>query len=333
MNTFGRAFRVHIWGESHGPSVGVLVDGCPPGIPLTPDDLAADLDRRRGGRPGTTTRVEPDTPSFDSGVFQGHTTGSPIAIRFGTQDARPGAYTHIRHTPRPGHADLVAHHRFGGYADPRGGGHFSGRLTVGLVAAGAIARRIITPTKVEARLLEVGGSADIEGALAAARAAGDSAGGLLACEAAPMPRGLGEPFFDSLEGLISQAVFAIPGIKGIEFGAGFACASMQGSECNDAILDLDGRCASNRAGGITGGISTGMPLTLRVAVKPTPSIAKPQATVDLRDGSPATVSTRGRHDSCIALRMPVIVEAAVALVLADLVMLRRLTPGPLDPDI
>jgi len=317
MNSFGRVFRVSVAGESHGPAIAVLIDGCPPGVPLTAGEFTADLARRRGGRPGTTARVEEDVPEILSGLFDGRTTGSPLLVLFRNRDAQPGAYDDLVHTPRPGHADWTAWFRSGGFNDPRGGGHFSGRLTVAIVAAGVVAKKLIAPAEVHAHLVEAGGSTDIDSTVERARADGDSIGGLIECRASGVPPGLGEPFFDSLESLISHAVFAVPAVKGIEFGAGFAAARMRGSVMNDAILDVSGRTATNHAGGINGGISNGNEIVFRVAVKPASSIAKPQRTVDLETGKAAEISIGGRHDACIALRVPVVIEAATAIVLAD----------------
>jgi chorismate synthase len=326
MNSFGRMFRVHIFGESHGPAVGVLVDGCPAGLPLAPADFEADLERRRAGRRGTTPRREPDRPDIGSGVLEGRTTGAPLLIRFANEAADPSAYDRFRTTPRPGHADFTARTKFGGWNDGRGGGHFSGRLTVGLVAAGVLAKKCIEPVRVSARLVEAGGGADIEAAVERALAEERTIGGLVACEATGVPAGLGEPFFDSVESLLAHILFAIPAVKGVEFGAGFALARMTGAAANDPFVGTDGRTETNHAGGVNGGITNGNPLVFRVAVKPTPSLPTPQRTIDLATGQPAEVTGAGRHDTCIALRAPVVVEAAAALVLADLLLLEQKRP-------
>jgi chorismate synthase len=323
VNTFGRLLRVHLFGESHGPMVGVLLDGCPAGLPLAPGELEAELARRRAGAPGTTPRREADQPRVLSGLHQGRTTGAPLLIAFDHGDVDPAAYAGLERTPRPGHADLTARHKYAGCADPRGGGHFSGRLTVGLVAAGVLAKRLLLPARVEARLLEAGGQPDALAAAVDAAAAGDSVGGLLECRAGGLPVGLGEPFFDSVEGLLSHALFALGGVRGVEFGAGFAAARMRGSQCNDPILDPSGRTATNHAGGVNGGLTNGNELVFRVAVKPTSSIALPQQTVDLESGQPVELRVPGRHDACHALRLPVVVEAVTALVLADLLLIQR----------
>jgi chorismate synthase len=318
MNSFGRIFRVSLVGESHGPAIGVMIDGCPPGIPLSPADFDHDLARRRGGgRAGTTPRREDDVPQVLSGVFNDRTTGAPILATIANRDARPSAYAELADRPRPGHADWTAWHKYRGFNDPRGGGHFSGRLTVALVVAGVLARKVIAPAEVASTIVEIGGTADYESLIEEARVAGDSLGGIIECRASRVRPGLGEPFFDSLESLISHAVFAVPAVKGIEFGAGFAAARMRGSELNDAILDRAGRTATNRAGGINGGISNGNEIVFRVAVKPASSIATPQRTVDLKTGEPVEIRIGGRHDACIALRAQVVLEAVTAIVLAD----------------
>ena len=324
MNTFGQSFRLSIFGESHGKCVGVVIDGCPAGLALSPGDLAPDIDRRRPGGPGGTPRHEPDVPEILSGILNGRTTGAPLMILFANQNARPGDYEALRDIPRPGHADLVARMKFGGFNDPRGGGHFSGRLTLPLVAAGAVARKLLAPATLEAVLLEVGGSMDIEGTVRAAAEDGDSVGGLVECRGTGFPRGLGEPFFDAAESMIAHAVLAIPGIAGIEFGAGFAVSRMRGSVCNDVPVDPAGTTSTNHCGGMTGGITNGNRLVFRVAVKPPSSIRREQDSVDLGTGLPVRLSVPGRHDACIALRAPVVVEAAAAVVLADLMLRQQL---------
>ncbi len=323
MNTFGRLFRVNILGESHGDCVGILIDGCPPGISVSPGIFTADLERRKSGRPGTTKRKEEDVPIIKSGVFQGKTTGAPILILFENKDIDSRAYERIKDTPRPGHADFVAFKKYGGFNDYRGGGIFSGRLTVGLVAAGVIAKKIILPVKVEANLVEVGGLKNIDEAIALALENNDSVGGIVECRAQNLPIGLGEPFFDSIESLISHMAFSIPGIKGIEFGAGFACSTMTGSEFNDAIIDKDGKTRTNNAGGINGGITNGNELVFRVAVKPPSSTQKKLDTVHIKTGEKVDLVVGGRHDVCIALRIPPILEAVTAIVLADLMLMAK----------
>jgi chorismate synthase len=306
MDSFGRLFRVSLSGESHGPAVGVLVDGCPAGIPLAEADFQSDLARRRPGARGTSARAEEDKLEFQSGVFQGRTTGAPILIRIANEAQDPSAYEAIKDTPRPSHADYVGYVKSGGFRDYRGGGHFSGRLTVGLV--------------------EAGGDPNIDRAVDEAVRAKDSIGGVVACEAHCVPPGLGEPWFDSAESLLSHILFSIPGVRGVEFGAGFEAARMKGSEHNDPIVGPGGQTLTNNAGGINGGITNGNPMILRVAVKPTPSIPREQRTVQLGTGLARAVAAAGRHDVCIALRVPVIVEAACAAVLADLMLIEQLVP-------
>jgi len=322
VNSYGRVFRLSIFGESHGPAVGILLDGVPPGLPLETADFEEDLGRRRSGKPGTTARREPDLPTLVSGIYQGKTNGAPLLIEFANSDRRPGDYTALKDTPRPGHADFTAAMKYDFHNDPRGGGHFSGRLTVGLVAAGVVAKKLIQPVRVQSELLEVGGEKDYTALLEEAVQAGDSLGGIISCRADDLPAGLGEPWFDSVESLISHLVFSIPAVRGIEFGTGFAAARMRGSQHNDPLLASDGRTATNHAGGINGGITNGNQLEFRVAVKPTSSISRPQRTVNLRTGEEVELEIEGRHDSCIALRVPVVVEAATAVVLADLLMLK-----------
>lgn len=339
MNSFGKLFRVNIFGESHGESVGICIDGCPAGLPLKVEDFLHDIERRKGGtQKGTTPRQESDLPIFKSGIFNDTTTGAPITILFENNNTRSGDYQKQRAVPRPGHADFVAHQKFGGFEDYRGGGHFSGRLTVALVAAGVIAKKLLlalTPEKnkpasgnisVIASLLEIGGEKDIEKGLQKAIDAKDSIGGIVECRVNGLPIGLGEPFFDSAESLLSHAVFAIPAIRGIEFGTGFAAARMFGSEHNDAITDQHGTTRTNHAGGIVGGISNGNELVFRIAVKPTSSTPKVQETLNWETGEIETFSVKGRHDLCIALRVPVVLEAVTAMVLADLMLTAQKTP-------
>jgi chorismate synthase len=326
MNTFGRVLRVSILGESHGLGLGAVIDGCPAGLPLAPEDFEPDLARRRAGAKGTTPRREADVPLLRTGVHQGRATGAPLLVWFDNADVRSSAYDKLAEAPRPGHADLVARQKYGGFNDPRGGGHFSGRLTAALVAAGVVAKKLMPGVAIEARATEVGGTADVERAVDEALAAKDSVGGLIECRARGVPAGLGEPFFDSAESLLAHALFSIPAVKGVEFGLGFEASARRGSQVNDEIVDAQGRTRTNHAGGINGGITNGNELALRVAIKPTPSIARPQRTVNLSTGEEVELSIGGRHDACIALRAPVVVEAAVALVLADLMLLEERIP-------
>jgi chorismate synthase len=334
MNSFGRMFRISIFGESHGESVGIVVDGCPAGMPLTVEDFLPDLERRKGGtQKGTTPRQEEDLPIFKSGLFNNKTTGAPITILFENKNIRSGDYEKQRDVPRPGHADFVAHKKFAGFEDYRGSGHFSGRLTVALVAAGVIAKKILlTPYPlstngegigVRSSILEIGGEKDLDKGLQKAIDAKDSIGGIIECRVAGLPVGLGEPFFDSAESLLSHIVFAIPAVRGIEFGTGFAAAKMFGSDHNDPIENMEGKTRTNHAGGIVGGLTNGNELIFRIAIKPTSSTPKEQNTLNWETGKVETASVKGRHDLCIALRVPVILEAVTAIVLADLMMLEQ----------
>lgn len=320
MNSFGQIFRISIFGESHGACVGITIDGCPAGIPLKVDDFQEDLQRRKPGASGTTPRVEEDAPKIMSGVFNDTTTGAPVTILFENNNTRSKDYSELRKTPRPGHADFVLHEKHNGYNDYRGGGHSSGRLTLALVAAGVVAKKVLKDIVVKAQLTEAGGINDIEAAIEKAVAEQDSIGGIVTCTANGLPVGLGEPFFDSLESVISHLVFSIPAIKGIEFGSGFAATKMTGSAHNDSFIDEKGTTATNHAGGINGGISNGNELIFRVAVKPTSSTPKEQQTWNKETQSVESFSVKGRHDLCIALRVPVVVEAVTAVALADMLL-------------
>jgi len=324
LNSFGRIFRVSIFGESHGESVGIVIDGCPAGLSLTVDDFLPDLEKRKGGtQKGTTPRQEEDLPIFKSGIFNDKTTGAPITILFENKNVRSSDYEKQKAIPRPGHADFVARRKFGGFEDFRGSGHFSGRLTVAFVAAGVIAKKLLNKVKVEAKITEIGGEADLDKGLQKAIDAKDSIGGIIECRVNGLPTGLGEPFFDSAESLLGHIVFAIPAVRGIEFGTGFAAAKMFGSEHNDAIQDMDGKTKTNHAGGIVGGLTNGNELVFRIAIKPTSSTPKEQTTLNWETEKMETVSVKGRHDLCIALRVPVILEAVTAIVLADLLLLEQ----------
>jgi chorismate synthase len=323
MNSFGRIFRVTIFGESHGHCVGVNIDGCPAGLPLRVEDFTTDIERRKAGAKGTTPRKEDDIPKIMNGVFNDKTTGAPITILFDNNNTRSTDYEKQRAVPRPGHADFVATKKFGGFEDYRGGGHFSGRLTVCLVAAGVIAKKILSNIKVEANILEIGGEKDIEKGLQKAIDAKDTIGGIVECKATGLPIGLGEPFFDSVESVLSHAVMSIPAVRGVEFGTGFAAAKMFGSEHNDWIEDASGKTKTNHSGGVVGGISNGNDLVFRIAIKPTSSTPKQQQTLNIETGETEAFSVKGRHDLCIALRVPVVLEAVTAFVLADLMMLEQ----------
>ena len=324
MNSFGRLFRISIFGESHGECVGITIDGCPAGLSLSPEDLLPDLERRKGGKQkGTTPRQEEDYPIFKSGVFNGKTTGFPITILFENKNTRSEDYNKQRNIPRPGHADWVAHQKFGGNEDYRGGGHFSARLTAGIVAAGAIAKKIMPFVKIEAVITEIAGEADTEKGLQKAIDAKDSVGGIIECRVNGLPNSLGEPYFNSIESSLAHIIFAIPAVRGIEFGTGFAAAKMFGSQHNDAIENMEGKTITNHAGGVVGGITNGNELVFRLAIKPTSSTPKEQNSLNWDTQQMENFSIRGRHDLCVALRAPVIVEAATAIVLADFMLLEQ----------
>ena len=342
MNTFGRRYRVSIFGESHGEMIGVTLDGVPAGLELSEQDFAADILRRKSGAKGTTPRIEADQPIIVSGVFEGHTTGAPLTIVFKNTNTHSSDYSLFAAMPRPGHADLTAALKWDDCQDPRGGGHFSGRLTLPVVAAGVVAKKMLadltildeTPCNaVNAEIVELGGialkdisasqdmmiPAEWQDAIDQAIKDGDSLGAVVECTVPDIDPGYGEPFWDSVESQIAHAVFAIPGVRGIEFGDGFKAASMKGSDHNDPI-NSDGRPSKNGAGGVNGGITNGAPIKFRVAFKPTSSIRRPQQTFNFATGQMDTLEVPGRHDACFALRAPVVVEAMVAIVLADLAL-------------
>ena len=326
MNQFGKAFRLSIWGESHGPAVGITIDGVKPGIALSEGDFETDLSRRRGGAAGTTPRKEADLPHLLSGVYEGRTTGAPLTILFTNDNTRSKDYSNLTHHFRPSHADRVAHVKYEGYNDPRGGGHFSARLTVALVAAGVVAKKMLPEGVIfSTRLVSVGGECNptrFEEVIHAAQTEGDSVGGVVECRIEGLPTGVGEPLFDSVESIASHLLFAIPAVKGVEFGDGFEVATRRGSKNNDLIIDATGRTATNHAGGIDGGISNGNPLVVRAAFKPTPSISREQQTFDTATGQIEPLMIHGRHDACVALRGAVVVEAVMALALIELALRR-----------
>ncbi len=323
MNSFGTLFRISLFGESHGQAIGVVIDGCPPGIPVSPGDFIPDLERRKSGASGTTARREPDLPEILSGVCRGFTTGSPVTILTFNKDRISTDYDDFRMIPRPGHADFTASVKYYGFSDLRGSGHFSGRITWGIVVAGVLAKKIAGNITVSAKLLSAGGSSDIDSAVNKAIEEHDSIGGIIECVVKNVPAGLGEPFFNSFEAVLSHLIFSIPAIKGIEFGSGFAAAAMKGSVHNDAFKDDKGKTLTNNAGGINGGITNGNDIIFRVAVKPTSSTGADQTTFNFETKMMDTLKVKGRHDTCIALRMPVIVEAAAAITLADLILVDR----------
>ncbi|NWG09490.1 MAG: chorismate synthase [Nitrososphaerales archaeon] len=361
-NTLGERFLVLSFGESHGRCVGVVIDGCPAGLPLSMEDIQRELDLRRPGLSLVTTkRYEEDKVELLSGVFDGYTTGAPICALIWNKDVDSRPYEKMRKTPRPGHADLTAFLKYGGYNDWRGGGRFSGRITATFLMAGAIAKKLIRHTlgmEVIAYSIEIGGikakelsdnkikrlrysnevrCADLEAAekmkmkIMEELSKGDSVGGIVECKVLNVPIGLGEPVFSSLESDLSKALFSIPAVKGIEFGIGFGASRLKGSECNDPFSVKEGKVVTltNRAGGILGGISNGMPIVLRLSFKPTPSIRKPQKTIHLDTLEEVDLIVPGRHDPCIVPRAVPVVEGMVACVMAD----HSLRAGQIPPII
>ena len=322
---YGQNFRMAIFGESHAAAIGVEIEGVPAGTKIDLDALKAFLERRAPGRDAfSTARREADVPEFLCGVKDGFATGAPIAAIIRNADMRSKDYGNLANVPRPGHADYPAEVKFGGHQDRAGGGHFSGRLTAPLCIAGGIAIQLLerAGVTVRARAIRIGGETDPErmkAAIAAARAAGDSVGGVVEAEIRGMPVGVGDPMFGGLENRIAQAVFGIPAVKGIEFGEGFAAAGLKGSENNDPYGIVDGKVVplSNHAGGILGGLSTGAPIVFRVAFKPTPSIGTEQDSVDLTARRPVKLVVKGRHDPCVVLRAVPCVEAAAAIAVYD----------------
>lgn len=321
MNSYGDKFRLSIFGESHGEKIGLVLDGVTAGVPLSVNDFLEDLARRKSGAKGTTPRIESDLPEIVSGLLGGYTTGAPIAILFSNNNTKSHDYSTLRDTPRPGHADFVAQTKHNSFNDLRGGGHFSGRLTLCLVVAGVVAKKLLEGIHIEAKILEIGGkhfdTNTTSEIINKALAEGDSVGGVIECSCTGVPIGLGEPFFESLESKIAHLVFSIPATRGVEFGDGFAAASMLGSQHNDCYTDNSGLTATNGAGGINGGISNGNPIVFRVAVKPTASISQAQESYNFAKGCVEPITIGGRHDACIALRTPVIVEAIAAIALAN----------------
>ena len=350
-SSYGENLHIHIFGESHGPTVGVTVEGIPAGERVDLEALQHFLDRRAPGRSAwSTPRKEADVPEFLSGLREGKTCGTPLTAVLRNANTRSGDYDALRDVPRPGHADYTAWVKYGESRDSRGGGHFSGRLTAPLCVAGGICLQLLAQEGITvlSRIAAIGGVRDegkltastaekafptvsdaageaMRSAIAAARAEGDSLGGIIECAVLGLPAGLGDPMFDGMENRIAAAVFAVPAVKGIEFGAGFAAAGLRGSENNDAFSVENGRIIteSNHCGGILGGITDGMPLTFRAAVKPTPSIARPQRSVDLTTGETVPLTVTGRHDPCIVPRAVPCIEAAAAIAVYDALLARR----------
>ena len=321
--SFGSKFKLSIWGASHAPEVGVRIEGVPQGIALSEADFEADLARRRASAKGTTARHEADIPTLRTGVVEGVTTGEPIEIVFQNGDTRSSDYSQFENHNRPSHIDFTARAKYGSAVDLRGSGQFSGRMTVLLVAAGVVAKKILQSTEYQTSIVEIGGSrneAEFADIIAAAMADGDSVGGVVECRARGIEVGLGEPFFDSAESIIAHLLFSVPAVKGVEFGSGFEGVKLRGSERNDCFVDSEGHTATNNEGGINGGITNGNELVVRVAIKPTASISCEQMTYNKELGKVAPLRIKGRHDACIALRAAVVVEAVVAIALAELKM-------------
>jgi chorismate synthase len=356
-NSIGKMFTITSFGESHGRCIGVVIDGCPAGLPVSEEDIQKEVDRRKPTSPIATTRAEEEKVEVLSGILDSHTTGAPVCLLIWNTDIDSTEYERIKSLPRPGHADYTAFVKYGGFNDYRGGGRFSGRITATFVMAGAVAKKLLSRIGVEilAHTVEIGGvkaaakgldeirarvetnplkCADTEAAeemlrmVEQAKNEGDSVGGIIEGIALNMPVGLGEPVFDTLEGDLSKALFAIPAVKGVEFGSGFSAARKRGSENNDPFSIKDGRIVTttNNAGGIIGGISNGMPVVLRVAVKPTSSIAIKQDTVDIREMKNTTIEVKGRHDACIVPRAVPAVEAMMAITLCDFAIRAGLIP-------
>ncbi|MCM1130278.1 MAG: chorismate synthase [Roseburia sp.] len=320
MNHIGKLFQVNIYGESHGTSVGVLLDGVPAGISLKESDFTLDLARRKSGGFGTTPRVEADEIILESGIFKGYTTGGAILIRFLNTNTKSKDYSKLVNHPRPSHADFVAEKKYHGFQDYRGGGFFSGRLTLGIVAAGVVAKKILQDVRFHTEITNLGGSTNKEefkSLLEQVVNEKDSIGGIVRINAFNMPVGLGEPYFDSLESTISHLLFSVGGVKGVSFGIGFDGAGLKGSQFNDCIIDEKGTTRTNHNGGINGGISNGNDLVVNVFVKPTPSIGLPQETFNLEKNKVEKLEIEGRHDAAIILRAQVVLEACVAISLAD----------------
>ncbi len=360
-DSLGKFFTITSFGESHSRCVGIIVGGCPAGLAITEEDIQREVDRRKpGAGMGATRRVEEDVVEILSGVFNGRTTGAPMCLLAWNKDVDSSEYEKVRFLPRPGHADYTAFMKYGGFNDFRGGGRFSGRITAPFVMAGAVAKKLLNLVGIEvlAHTVEIGGikaepkgfdeirknveknsvrCADPKAAQAMSRAIekvgqeGDSIGGVIECVAVNVPVGLGEPVFDTLEGDLAKGLFAIPAVKGVEFGSGFSSAEKRGSENNDAFIIRNGRIVTvtNNAGGILGGISNGMPIVGRVAIKPTPSVAKVQETVNVQNMEGDSLEIRGRHDVCIVPRVVPVVEAMTEVILCDFAMRAGIIPGVL----
>ena len=325
MNHFGTLFTVSVYGESHGKAVGVVLDGVTPGILVDQALLEKDLNRRKAGAIGTTKRIEADEPKIISGVYRGYTTGAPIHILFENTNTKSEDYNNLLKQPRPGHADFTSFKKYKGFSDQRGGGHFSGRLTTGIVAAGSFAKMLLN-AQFDSKLIRVGDLTDMNGLdeyLKAISDSFDSVGGIVEVKVNGLEVGIGEPFFDSVESKIAHMVFSVPAIKGIEFGIGFKGIELKGSQFNDRITDESGKTETNHNGGLNGGITNGNELVVRVFVKPASSIFLKQDTFDFESNTVKTLQIEGRHDACIARRAVVVIENAIAIALADLYLQKK----------
>ena len=325
MNSYGTLFKVTLYGESHQEAIGVVIDGIPAGIEINESKITEDLIKRQAGAIGTTTRIEPDLFKITSGVFKGYSTGSPIHLMIENVNTRSKDYEHLINQPRPGHADFVSNVKYKGFQDYRGGGRFSGRLTAALVAAGAIAKMVI-PFELSNQLVQVGTLKDmskIDAYLEGIAKDGDSVGGLIEVKATNMIVGLGEPFFNKLDAEIAKMIFSIPAVKGVEIGTGFKGLEMKGSSFNDEFIDETGKTKTNHSGGVSGGISNGNDLIVKVMIKPTSSIQRPQETYSFETNQKEILQIGGRHDVCIARRAGIVLENALAIVLADLYLISK----------
>jgi len=319
MNNFGQNFRLSLFGQSHGKAIGITLDGVPCGIELKESDFLADLNRRKSGKIGSTSRIETDIPVILSGVYNGYTSGDPLTVIFENTNILSEDYQNLQNFPRPSHADFASKIKFKGFANPCGGGHFSGRLTLGLVVAGVVAKKIVPKIKFDTKIISIGGEKkDFKRVIQEAMKKQDSLGGKILCTIQNVPIGLGEPFFYSIESAIAALAFSIPAIKAISFGAGDKVASRAASENNDLIIDSMGTTATNNDGGITGGLSNGNQIKFSCHIKPTPSIARPQKTFNFDKSKIDILEIKGRHDACIATRAAVVIEAIGAIALADM---------------
>ena len=351
-STYGENLKLSIFGQSHGVAIGMTLDGIPAGLPVDTDALQVFLNRRAPGQNDwSTPRKEADRPEFLSGILDGFTCGAPIAAAIYNKNTRSGDYANLKDCPRPGHADLTAQIKYGGFQDAAGGGHFSGRLTAPLCIAGGLCKQWLEGMGIQvfAHIAAVAGISDtpfdplapgrnsirpefpvidsdagaqMRAAISAARSDGDSVGGIVECVVTGLPAGVGEPMFGGVESRIAQIVYGVPAVKGVEFGAGFAAAGLRGSQNNDDYVISGGhiRTATNNAGGILGGITTGMPLIFRAALKPTPSISRPQQSVNLSTGEAQELTVKGRHDPCIVPRAVPVIEAAAAIAIFDMIL-------------